>query len=104
MRYFLSIIILAVLFGNCNNKNEESRSPGAGTDQPDKQDPVITDVSGCYRRIIARDTFTAVFEQKGSVVNGRLVFDNYEKDSSSGDVKGKVEGDTIKLIYTFNSE
>ena len=104
MRSTLLVFTVSILFSYCNNENKETTQTKEDKKQVDKQDSITVDVSGCYRRIIARDSFTAVFEQRGNAINGRLVFDNYEKDGSSGDVKGKLEGDILKLIYTFNSE
>lgn len=87
---------------SCNNDDRE-KEPG---DTP----PVITgkddpkNVSGCYLRVIGRDTFAASLVQDGNMVSGKLLFDNFEKDGSSGTVSGAIEGDILKLVYRFRSE
>ena len=103
MKYIFFILISGLLVSHCGNENKDNKHTNTETGKTDSITPV-TDVSGCYRRILARDTFTAILEQKESAINGKLIFDNYQKDGSAGDVKGKIEGDIIKLIYTFNSE
>ncbi len=55
-------------------------------------------------KILKRDTMVLHLQQHGDSVTGKMNFDNYEKDSSSGEVKGVVDGDVIKLWYSFQSE
>ena len=43
-------------------------------------------------------------EQNGKDVSGKMSFDNFEKDGSSGTVTGKINGDVIELLYSFQSE
>ena len=67
-------------------------------------DDAIANITGCYMQILKRDTFAANLQQQGNVVTGKLSFDNYEKDGSSGSVTGKLEADILKLKYAFSSE
>lgn len=69
---------------------------------PDKQDPV--GVATCYWQVLKRDTFVASLSQKGNRVNGKLSFDNFEKDGSSGMVVGENKQGIMKLWYSFESE
>ena len=62
------------------------------------------DISGCYWKILNRDTFVLHLEQANEVVSGKLTFNNFEKDKSSGKVHGKVEDGLVKLWYDFQSE
>lgn len=55
-------------------------------------------------KIVARDTAILMIEQKGKEVSGKMLYDNFEKDGSRGTVKGKEEGEILKLWYEFNSE
>ena len=64
----------------------------------------FTNIAGCYMQVLKRDTFTASLQQTERLITGRLSFDNYEKDASSGTVSGKIQGDVIKLNYVFASE
>lgn len=55
-------------------------------------------------QVLSRDTFVASLLQQGNNVVGKLNFNNYEKDKSSGPASGKLEGNIVKLMYSFNAE
>ena len=55
-------------------------------------------------KITGRDTAIVILEQKGNDVTGKMLYDNFEKDGSHGSVKGKQDGDILKLFYDFKSE
>lgn len=85
--------------GNTNN----TATPG--NENPQTTEPTKTHtVNGCYLRVVQRDSLIASLTQDGNNVTGRLAFDNYEKDASSGTVSGTIDGDILKLIYRFQSE
>jgi hypothetical protein len=63
-----------------------------------------TDFSGCYRKVLQRDTVLLQLQQSGDSVSGTMHFDNYQKDSSKGTVKGSITKDTVVLWYDFFSE
>jgi hypothetical protein len=108
MKYVFYYPLLLLIAAACNNEqNTNKTTTDSVVNTVDTvQPPVITppDVTGCYRRILQRDTLVAKLEQKGDSISGKLTFDNYQKDGSSGVVKGHIEGDIIKLIYSFRSE
>ena len=63
------------------------------------------DVRGCYVASLAKDVYTLkVEDQDGERVSGRLVFKNFEKDSSSGDFEGTYKDGLLYGNYTFQSE
>ncbi len=102
-----SFIILSVLVFSCNNNS----TPEAKSEvQKEKDRDAIeksysfTDMSGCFWKITGRDTLVAWLVQTENTITGKLSFDNFEKDGSSGPVHGTVEGDIIKLWYSFESE
>jgi hypothetical protein len=107
MRTSLFYLLILFLIA-CQGSNE---SPEAGNDAatdsntstPDSTVPVTTG-EACFRKIMARDTFSIKIAQSGNAVSGTLSFDNYQKDSSKGTVKGSSSGDTLKLWYDFTSE
>jgi hypothetical protein len=106
MKTFITSLVAWFLLASCNNSNEHSNvntsdSLPANADQNSSSK---TDLSGCYLRVIKRDTLALRLEEKDSAVTGKLSFDNYEKDGSSGSVKGTVENNIVKLIYDFQSE
>lgn len=108
------IMFAVMLFTSCNS-NSDSNTNGDSTIYGSNDTPVITDVNkpvenhkkkvgGCYIKILMRDTMLLHIEQTGMNISGKMNFDNYEKDASSGEVKGLLEGDEIKLWYNFQSE
>ena len=58
----------------------------------------------CYLSVIAKDSMILKYKVSDGHVSGTLIYKNFEKDSSTGDVSGKVSGDTLKLDYKFVSE
>ena len=97
---------------SCNsNTNAETKNTDSAvnkntvevneTKHPQK---AATSFAGCYIKIIKRDTMLLRLRQSGDSISGKMNFDNFEKDSSSGDVSGVVDGDIIKLWYSFQSE
>ena len=111
MRYF--IILLFLFCSSCNNNtktaNPEIKDTGSGeSSTQDKQDTPApaTNFEGanCYMQILQRDTIVLHLEKSGDAISGKLSFDNYEKDGSTGTVKGREEKNVLKLIYSFASE
>ena len=97
--FFSASLLLA-----CNDGSEkkENSDRGAETDSPEMAPG--DDLSGCYRRVIARDTFIARLQLLADSVTGSLLFDNFEKDGSSGNISGRLDKGIIKLLYSFRSE
>lgn len=103
MRTTFAFLLLAFLFA-CNdsgNNEEKTVAPDSSTQNPSAGP---APVHNCFRSILKRDTMVACLYIKGNDVTGRLTFDNFEKDGSSGDVHGTLHQDTVKLWYDFNSE
>jgi len=106
------IILILIIFASCNNDplETETRSdstviiePGQPTTKP-VSDTSIQDASGCYLKVLGRDTMIVQLDQHGDSLSGKMVFDNFEKDGSRGTVHGKISRNTIKLWYDFHSE
>lgn len=103
MRY---LILSAFLLTACNNNpgTDKSDHPSG----PDATGTSATAATGrqqrCYLQVVQRDTMVAALTQDGAAVSGRLSFDNYEKDGSTGTVAGVAEGDLLKLWYSYQSE
>ncbi len=66
--------------------------------------PITAGTGTCYWQIMQRDTFVAVFSKTGASVSGKLTFDNFQKDGSSGSISGLTDNDIMKLWYSFESE
>lgn len=85
----------------CNNTAKQiQETDSAGTETRESSN----NISGCYLRVLQRDTLAASLQQVGNTVTGRLTFDNYQKDGSSGSVNGELNGNILKLVYSFQSE
>lgn len=111
MRFNLILIALIIL-ASCDNSTPDSEAPAdstiileQGKELPAKDSvPPPADASGCYLKVLARDTMVVHLEQQGAELTGRMTFDNFEKDGSTGVVHGKVEGNTAKIWYDFEAE
>ena len=107
-------LFLAFMIASCNNTNTagaKDESMAGDTNSmsvPQEQNIPSTqnhnDITGCYIRVIKRDTIVLHLQQNGTIVSGKMNFDNYEKDGSSGEVSGVIENNTVKLWYDFQSE
>lgn len=100
---FICIISLIFIFSSCNSQTDTAKSKNNSINLKDDS-AVLMDVTGCYMQTIGRDTILAILEQRGETVTGKLKFDNYQIDGSSGTLHGVVEGDILKLNYDFFSE
>jgi hypothetical protein len=104
MEKFSSILFVLVLLA-CNNNSANTTEEKNDSEQASQAITISsTDFSGCYRKALQRDTVLLQLQQSGDSVSGTVSFDNYQKDSSSGTVRGSVKKDTVVLWYNFFSE
>ncbi len=61
-------------------------------------------LEGCYTRITGRDTLTMQLNIKDTVATGKLHYDNFEKDGSTGSFHGELRGDILIINYAFEAE
>lgn len=61
-------------------------------------------LQSCYLGISGKDSVFVILDDNLGTFIGKMHYKNFEKDSSSGDVIGTKNGDTIKLNYSFISE
>lgn len=107
---FLIVVVTLVLLLACNDNNplNNAATTNKSADVAPASTPIAqessNDGSGCYMKITGRDTAILKIEQKGNELSGKMMYDNFEKDGSIGTVKGKKDGDILKLYYDFNSE
>lgn len=112
MRCLASLMLFCLLIA-CNNNEQVStetkdttakntRQKNKPGETPPAKEPA--EPATCYMQVLKRDTLVLYLVQNGNNVSGKLTYDNFEKDGSSGPVKGRVEGDVIKLLYSFASE
>lgn len=105
MRSYL-IIWLTIGLIACNNNDAANISDDTLVSAEDSSINNIetSNVSGCYLKAIERDTLAASLIQEGNIITGKLTFDNFQKDGSTGTVRGVMEKDILKLVYRFQSE
>jgi len=110
MKYIFFILLSGKLLSCDNNSQSNEQSITNRFSDTGKAissnvtDKTVADISGCYLKIIGRDTAILMLEQKGKDLSGKMLYDNYEKDGSRGTVIGKEEGEILKLWYDFTSE
>lgn len=98
----LCIITLLMIITSCtNDKRDDSPVEKIPNERVGVNE---VNVEGCYVKIVKRDTMVLHLEQNGKNVSGKMSFDNYEKDGSTGEVKGVIEKDIVKIWYNFQSE
>lgn len=100
MKNFLWIPALVLLAG-CK---KETNSQSGTAEVPIPTAVTQTVQTQCYLSVLQKDSITLKVVRTGNKVAGDLRFKNFEKDSSTGPVEGRVAGDTLKLTYTFQSE
>jgi hypothetical protein len=103
----LVLIICCIVLLSCNNNTATTTIKDENiTDRNLVQDSTkaVNRIDGCYIRILKRDTTLLHLQQDGKTVSGKMSFDNYEKDGSTGTVSGIIENDVVKLWYNFQSE
>lgn len=108
MRNYFLIFLLAITVVSCAGKDSSEAGDQRGSDTTNAINNSSTTqekIAGCYIRVMGRDTLVANLHQndKGKI-EGQLTYNNFEKDDSHGPVSGTVDGDLIKLIYTFKAE
>lgn len=95
--YILMIFLLACNESDNNTTEKVFITDTTLTDSAQVKEQA--DLSGCYIRVTGRDTLLLRINQNGDEISGTLEFDNFEKDSSSGSLKGKKSEDGIIHVY-----
>jgi len=101
--YFLIIFLSACTETTNNDTNElyEADTTPLIAEEPEKP----ADLSGCYIRVTGQDTLWLRLNQNEDEITGTMEFDNFEKDSSKGIIKGKkLEDGVIFVFYDFHAE
>ncbi|MEP7237657.1 MAG: hypothetical protein ABI685_07325 [Ferruginibacter sp.] len=104
MRKFYVLLTVATIIG-CQSQTQKTTVEDSATPTTNiHTNEENSAIAECYMEVLKQDTFTAHLQQQGNSISGRLVFNNYEKDGSTGNVTGKQEADILKLNYRFSSE
>lgn len=86
-------------------RNVENRKPDtlAVSEDPNPI-PEQENVDYCYLSAVGKDSVFLSYKVQDGKVRGKLKYKNFEKDSNSGIITGKITGDTLKVNYKFASE
>ena len=110
-RVFIFLLAFFILSCNSNSSSREAKNDESLPGKEERNDSSVatsndreSNLSGCYWKVLQRDTFVLHLEQSGDGLTGKLSFNNFQKDKSSGKVHGKIESDIVKLWYSFQSE
>lgn len=106
--YILSAFIVITAL-SCEKKSTETvssqtKAPDSVT-VPESNEPIEpSTLQTCYFATNGKDSIFVSLDDNLGTITGKMRYKNFEKDSSSGDVMGTQNGDTIKLSYTFQAE
>lgn len=107
MKKLLSLSCLfAISVLSCNTSTRQEGNQNNTT--PPSSDSTVAAIqipnTKCYREISGRDTITLKIEKFPNVITGNLTYSFHEKDKNTGEIEGKLMGDTLIADYSFLSE
>lgn len=100
-RSVISFLLVAVA---CNNTRQTTTDDTAAADGDTARATIQVPVTGCYAHVSARDTVRLKVEVFPNVVTGTLSYNFFEKDRNTGEIEGRLMGDTLLADYNFMSE
>ena len=105
----LSAIIMSLTFLSCEKKTTDLVTSDDSVDSmvvvPETNEPIESStLQTCYMQATGKDSVFVTLEDNLGTIIGKMRYKNFEKDSSSGDLVGSQNGDTLKVNYTFQSE
>jgi len=102
------LLLIAFQLAGCNNDPSvgSAKSDTLQSKRMNHSDSSLAERQSlnCYRFVLKRDTILLQLRQTGDSISGVMSFDNYQKDSSHGDINGHSNKDTIYVLYKFFSE
>lgn len=109
MKNIVVVLLVVISFVSCNKKETSSYTiiPEDTIHQnyPETFEPKKDTLQFCYLSVVGKDSllFSYTLYPTDSV-KGKMSYDNFEKDGSTGKVYGVKSGDTLKLTYDMFSE
>ncbi|MGA9213471.1 hypothetical protein [Kaistella sp.] len=110
MKKLVLSTFIASIFLNCEKKNTDISTTDPSTADsitvvPENHEPIEpSTLQTCYMQATNKDSIFISLEDNLGTITGKLRYKNFEKDRSTGDIIGNQNGDTLKLVYTFESE
>lgn len=96
MKNFQSLLVISAVLLSCNAGNNKT---SASADQSE-----VLSSNTCYSYEANGSIIALRITDAGETVTGNLVYAWAEKDRNVGEFTGKIEGDVLIGIYTFQSE
>ena len=103
MKPFQITLFIAISFTVACNNPEQSSAPNVDSASVPENKIMIPNMV-CYSGSSGKDTVFLKIEKFPNVVTGSLSYNFFEKDKNSGDIDGRLSGDTLIADYTFMSE
>ncbi len=109
MKNILATAVLILFATACDKKTTESVGASQINDDtvviPETNEPLSSStLQTCYLEAVGKDSVFLSLDDNLGTFTGKMRYKNFEKDSSYGDIMGNQNGDTIKLVYTFQAE
>lgn len=109
MKNIVVVLLVVISFVSCNKKETSSYTiiPEDTIHQnyPETFEPKKDTLQFCYLSVVGKDSLHLSYTlYPTDSVKGKMSYDNFEKDGSTGKVYGIKSGDTLKLTYDMFSE
>lgn len=108
MKKILMMSCFAAVLLSCEKKNDHEGalkadfdSTAVAQDSALSPQPILTQ---CFVGNSGKDSLFLSYEDNLGTITGKIKYKNAEKDGSHGDLSGLIDGDTLKVTYTFQSE
>lgn len=109
MKKLIISALILVIASSCEKKSDELVTTDQSLDSmiivPETNEPIESStLQTCYTEATDKDSVFVSLEDNLGTITGKMRYKNFEKDSSTGNVVGSQNGDTLKLMYTFEAE
>ena len=108
-KIILSALVMSLTMMSCEKKTKDLVTSNDSLDSmvvvPETNEPIeSSSLQTCYMQATGKDSVFVSLEDNLGTIIGKMRYKNFEKDSSIGDLVGSKNGDTLKLLYTFEAE
>ena len=109
MKNIVVVLLVVISFVSCNKKETSSYNiipeDTIHHNYPETFEPKKDTLQFCYLSVVGKDSLHLSYTlYPTDSVKGKMSYDNFEKDGSTGKVYGIKSGDTLKLTYDMFSE
>ncbi len=94
-----------IFFTSCKNEVQKNSQEEIVSEETQNNHNDINSLDTvCYSFISEKDTVKLKMKRRKDEITGSLSYSYFEKDKNTGTFKGTFENDTLRAVYTFNSE